>query len=547
MLQFVNLFTGVMTDQPVTFKNALSVGTNQGAGTPPVRVYGAVGQTGHLIDLYPSASSLNPGWGVGALGQFAWGPGGSTVQDTFLSRIATQNGHTSDTAGLLINPYLEVLGGLGFDGPLTWKTSGAVITQGGAGSFAVSISQDLYVSRSVGIGTGPILGYGLVMGGSYSTYAMDIGPILTGTTSVGGLLLQPTAGATISGNLEVLQTAPQTAASTTVPGVIGIHVFNVTKGSGSTVTSDYGMIIEAQTAGATNNFGLYVAPPSGGSTNNWGIYNLGTSLFNLFTEHLGSGRFGGQIIPATGAGVEIGRTATPQGYITSYNRSAGTYEPLILQASLFQFQQGLVDVLTTARFGGYIVPSTGSGLEIGTTPAPLSFIVAYNRSGSAYLDLSIQAKNISLTANAGGTVSVTGGAFIPPANAITSLAGSQPFGTFGSITFSTTSSTYVAITGFAVTLTTTGKPVWVTATGSMTNTAVNTLIAVGIGIDGGVVQAATRLVISQANGDIPFHISSIWQPAAGSHTWQVYMNTNAGTAATDVSTSFTLYAIEYKF
>lgn len=108
--QFFNLFTGVMVDQPVTFKNVLTVGGNQGTTTVPVKLYGAVGQTTHLIDLYTDNTNANPGWGIAASGQMGWGPGGAAPQDTTLSRVARQNGHASDTAGLLVSPYLEVAG-----------------------------------------------------------------------------------------------------------------------------------------------------------------------------------------------------------------------------------------------------------------------------------------------------------------------------------------------------------------------------------------------------------------------------------------------------
>src|SRR5215472_899157 len=159
-----------MVDQPITFKNTVNVGGSQGTTTVPLKLYGAVGQTTHLIDLYQDPSQAQPGWGIAALGAMGWGPSGSGAQDTFLSRIATQNGHASDTSGLLINPYLEVVGNLGIDGALTWKTSGAQIIQGGSGTLALEINRDLYVVRSVGIGTGAVAGYGLTIGGNYANY-----------------------------------------------------------------------------------------------------------------------------------------------------------------------------------------------------------------------------------------------------------------------------------------------------------------------------------------------------------------------------------------
>lgn len=111
LMQFYNLFTGVMTDQPVAFSNSLTVGGNQGLTTVPLRLYGATGQNTDLIDLYADHTQALPGFGINAPGRLAWGPGGG-AQDTFLSRVASQNGHVGDTLGLLVDPYLEVKGNL---------------------------------------------------------------------------------------------------------------------------------------------------------------------------------------------------------------------------------------------------------------------------------------------------------------------------------------------------------------------------------------------------------------------------------------------------
>lgn len=120
LLQFYNLVTGVMQDQPITFRNALSIGGNQGLTTVPLKVYGAVGQNTNLIDLYVDRSAPQPGFGLSALGIFGWGPGGAAPQDTFMSRIALQNGHATDTPGLLLTPLLEINGGLKVSGLSTF-------------------------------------------------------------------------------------------------------------------------------------------------------------------------------------------------------------------------------------------------------------------------------------------------------------------------------------------------------------------------------------------------------------------------------------------
>jgi len=150
MMQFYNLFTGVMTDQPVTFSNTLTLGGNQSVSTVPLRVYGAIGQNTNLIDLYADKNQAQPGFGFSAAGRFGWGPGGASPQDTFLSRLGTQNGHASDTPGLFITPALETSGYIQMDGSLYFKTSNATIQQGAAASQEVIIQTILNMGGSTG-------------------------------------------------------------------------------------------------------------------------------------------------------------------------------------------------------------------------------------------------------------------------------------------------------------------------------------------------------------------------------------------------------------
>ena len=147
LLQFYNLFTGVMVDQPVTFSNLMSVGGSQANTAVPFKLYGAPGQTSHLIDLYPDRTSAQPGFGFSAVGTFGWGPGGTAPIDTTLSRIATQ-GHASDTPGLLISPQLEVNGNILPHGSIIFL-SGAAVADGGGGVINVgthlAVQQNIYV------------------------------------------------------------------------------------------------------------------------------------------------------------------------------------------------------------------------------------------------------------------------------------------------------------------------------------------------------------------------------------------------------------------
>jgi hypothetical protein len=149
LMQFYNLFTGVMTDQPVAHSNSVAVGGNQGLTTVPLRVYGAVGQNTNLIDLYADKTQAQPGFGLSAAGRFGWGPGGISPQDTFLSRIGIQSGPT-DTPGLFIAPSLTVNGTLTLQaGSLAFST-GQVI--GASGTTLTTINPSLQVGTTLYVG-----------------------------------------------------------------------------------------------------------------------------------------------------------------------------------------------------------------------------------------------------------------------------------------------------------------------------------------------------------------------------------------------------------
>ncbi|HSS25390.1 MAG TPA: hypothetical protein VLL82_13550 [Mycobacterium sp.] len=164
LLQFFNLFTGVMVDQPVTFSNVLAIGGNQGATTVPLKLYGAVGQTTHLLDLYPDRTSAQPGFGFSAIGNFGWGPGGDAPIDTSLSRIGTQFG-TADMAGLSIVPRLRMGGDLDMFGSIVFP-SGSAIADGGAGV--------------VNLGTHAAVQSLLYVGFDHGQYLNEVGPGLMG-------------------------------------------------------------------------------------------------------------------------------------------------------------------------------------------------------------------------------------------------------------------------------------------------------------------------------------------------------------------------------
>jgi hypothetical protein len=256
MLQFYNLFTGVMSDQPVTFRNTLNVGGNQTTSTVPLKLYGAVGQTSHLIDLYADPGQAQPGFGFGAIGTFGWGPGGTGAQDTFLSRIATQNGHASDTAGLFVQPRLEVsnsiqAGGYYFNGggDIVWRAAGEL-----------QVDNTLYVVGGIGIGNDPQPNMGLYITGS-DTGAFEYGircvpTISTQATQFAAAIeagCNLSAGSVNTPNIWALSAiAPVLGAGRTVNSSIGLEIHNM---GGAGIASAWGLFIDQQ-SGSTNNIGI---------------------------------------------------------------------------------------------------------------------------------------------------------------------------------------------------------------------------------------------------------------------------------------------------
>jgi len=97
--QFFDLFTGVMTDQPVAFANTLMVGGSQGAGAAPVRINGVAAQTANMIEARALAADVQPLFSIGPTGTISWGPGGATGADVTLRRSAANQLTLTGLAG----------------------------------------------------------------------------------------------------------------------------------------------------------------------------------------------------------------------------------------------------------------------------------------------------------------------------------------------------------------------------------------------------------------------------------------------------------------
>jgi hypothetical protein len=84
--QFFNLLTGIMTDQPVTFRNTLSVGNNAAAtGTAALFVYGT-GTPTNLVAFFTTGAASQPVLAVAQSNGDLRFSSGSVAYDTTLGR-----------------------------------------------------------------------------------------------------------------------------------------------------------------------------------------------------------------------------------------------------------------------------------------------------------------------------------------------------------------------------------------------------------------------------------------------------------------------------
>lgn len=152
-------------------------------------------------------------------------------------------------------------------------------------------------------------GNGLLTGGAVAQYGVVSNPICTNaaTTSMVGVL---GGGGTA-------------AAAFTCNMAVSLFAQNMSKGAGSTITSQYGVWVDPISSGNTNNYGVYVNAPSGGSGQNTGAFiNGGIVVVGAPTPVASSFGLSSTISSTVGAaGAASALPANPLGYWTVY---AGT-------------------------------------------------------------------------------------------------------------------------------------------------------------------------------------------------------------------------------
>lgn len=180
--------------------------------------------------------------------------------------IATVLGYTPVDASLTAN-YVPKATGATTLANSNIQDSGSLITLG----------SNSYVNGALGIGTASLTGYNL-----------RVSKNITGATTSIGIHSDGTIQSDVTGAAYLMSTNAATqAASFTLNSISHYRAFQTTFGAGSTVTNQYGFLVDASLTGATNNYGFYGNIASG--TNRWNIYMSGTAS-NYMAGALGIGR-----------------------------------------------------------------------------------------------------------------------------------------------------------------------------------------------------------------------------------------------------------------
>ena len=152
-----------------------------------------------------------------------------------------------------------------------------------------------YLAGSLGIGSTTLTGYNL-----------RIGKTITGATTAYGISQLGTVQSDVTsaafGNYNLLQTQ---AASFTLPVYYHYYISQAALGAGSSITNQYGFIVDNSLTGATNNYGFYGNIPAG--TGDWNLYMNGTAS-NYIAGNLGIGS-----TALTGYSLRVSRSITGSG------------------------------------------------------------------------------------------------------------------------------------------------------------------------------------------------------------------------------------------
>jgi len=201
------------------------------------------------------------------------------------SRTVDGNTYIDLIGDTTYNDYgLRIIRASGANGgtQFTHRGTGTLVLQtieAGAISFATT-SVSRFIINATGetsIGT---------TGGSTGR-TLTLNKTMTGATNTIGINNTGVIQNDVTSTGRMYVSSPSTLASAfTITEISGFYANGTTVGAGSTVTNNYGFIVDAGMTTATNNYGFYGNIPSG--ANRWNVYMAGTAS-NYFQGRTGVG------------------------------------------------------------------------------------------------------------------------------------------------------------------------------------------------------------------------------------------------------------------
>jgi hypothetical protein len=132
-------------------------------------------------------------------------------------------------------------------------------------NFYANGTANNYMAGSLGIGTTSLTGY-----------ALAVGKNITGAASSSAIYQNGTVQSDVTTSAYGIRNQLNTAAAAfTLGGYFHYAAQQITIGSTSAITSQYGFLADSSMTGATNNYGFFGNIPSG--TNRWNLYMAGTA------------------------------------------------------------------------------------------------------------------------------------------------------------------------------------------------------------------------------------------------------------------------------
>ena len=367
---------------------------------------------------------------------------------------------------------------------------------------------------NVGIGGTPPAGWSFLLGKT-----------ITGAASSYGFVQSSSVLSDVTNAFIFSSNTSTQAAAFILTGLHHYRAAQSTIGAGSSITNQFGFIVDANLTGATNNYGFSSNIPAG--TNRWNLWMAGTAN-NYMAGSLGIGT-----TSLTGIGLNIGANATGS---AAYQ---GIRVGQIIQSDVTSVNYGFHTALSTAA-ASFTLPNLSHFQAdqgtIGATSAVTAqngFYVANNLVGATnnygfYGGIAAQITGITTTGTI-STISSSGTTVTVSHNAITYTNGQT-------VTISATANATALVSGATATILTVGTTDY-TLIGAASNTVGVSFTATGAGTGDGTVrlnvQGSGKTVAGAASGSFTYTTT----------TSQTFTAVTVLTGTVTVSTRFNLYMV----